>query len=53
MAILLLCTVGPILGYIASLVAMYFYPMTRKDEIEMEKKLDSMTADINDADLNI
>ena len=53
MAILLLCTVGPILGYIASLVAMYFYPMTRKDEIEMEKKLDSMTADINDAELNI
>ena len=53
MAILLLCTVGPILGYIASLVAMYFYPMTRKHEIEMEKKLDSMTADINDADLNI
>lgn len=53
MAILLLCTVGPILGYIASLVAMYFYPMTRKDEIEMEKKLDSLTADVNDADLNI
>ena len=53
MAILLLCTVGPILGYIASLVAMYFYPMSRKDEIEMEKKLDSLTADVNDADLNI
>ena len=41
-AILLLITVLPILGYIASLISMYFYPMTRKGEIKMQEELDAL-----------
>lgn len=52
-AILLLCTVLPIAGYLASLVAMYFYPLTRKGELEMEEQLDKLTTGVSDADLNI
>ena len=52
-AILLLCTVGPILGYVASVIAMYFYPLTRNGEIEMQKKLDAAPVAVNDNELNI
>lgn len=52
-AILLLCTILPILGYLASLIAMYFYPLTRKGEIEMQKKLDALQVKTIDSDLNI
>jgi hypothetical protein len=41
-AILLLCTIGPIVGYLCSLIAMYFYPLTRKGEIEMQEKHNKM-----------
>ncbi|MBD3949832.1 MFS transporter [Tuanshanicoccus lijuaniae] len=40
-AILLLCTVLPIIGYVCSLVSMYFYPMNRKDEVELERYMDN------------
>lgn len=52
-AILLLCTVGPILGYIASVVAMYFYPLTRKGEVEMQEKLNQAAGIVTDDALNI
>jgi len=52
-AILLLCTVLPIAGYLASLVAMYFYPLTRKGEMEMEEQLNKLTSSVSDADLQI
>ena len=42
-AILLLCTVGPIIAYVFSIAAMYFYPLTRKGEVEMQEKLDKMS----------
>lgn len=42
-AILLLCTVGPIIAYVFSILAMYFYPLTRKGEVEMQEKLDKMS----------
>ena len=42
-AILLLCTVGPIIAYVLSIAAMYFYPLTRKGEVEMQEKLDKMS----------
>ena len=50
-AILLLCTVGPILGYVASIVAMYFYPLSRKGEVEMQEKLDEMAISNSEDDL--
>lgn len=52
-AILLLCTVVPILGYIASVAAMYFYPLSRKGEIEMQKALDKAAGMVADNELNI
>ncbi len=52
-AILLLCTVGPILGYIASVIAMYFYPLSRKGEVEMQEKLDKAAGLVTDSELNI
>ncbi len=52
-AILLLCTLGPILGYVASVIAMYFYPLNRKGEIEMQKKLDEREAQSAGEGLNI
>lgn len=52
-AILLMCTILPIAGYVASLVAMYFYPLNRKGEQEMEEKLNAMSSVVSDADLNI
>ena len=50
-AILLLCTIGPIIGYIASIIAMYFYPLSRKGEIEMQEKLDQMSIQNSESDL--
>lgn len=41
--LLLLCTVGPIIAYVFSIAAMYFYPLTRKGEVEMQEKLDKMS----------
>lgn len=52
-AILLLCTIGPILGYVASLLAMYFYPLTRKGEVEMQEKLDAAAIVNSEDDLNL
>lgn len=52
-AILLLCTIGPILGYVASVIAMYFYPLSRNGEIEMQKQLDAAAGVVNDNELNI
>ncbi|MDQ0222592.1 MFS transporter [Streptococcus moroccensis] len=40
MAILLICTVLPIIGYVCSLIALKFYPLTRGDEIELQKYMD-------------
>ena len=48
-----MCTILPIAGYVASLVAMYFYPLNRKGEQEMEEKLNAMGSVVSDADLNI
>lgn len=50
-AILLLCTVGPIIGYIFSVIAMYFYPLSRKGELEMQDKLDSLSIKNSEDDL--
>ena len=50
-AILLLITIVPIIGYLASLVAMYFYPLTRKGEVEMEKKLEKLSIKNSEDDL--
>lgn len=54
-AILLLCTVVPILGYIASVIAMKFYPISRKGELEMQKEMDEIRHGqlATDVDLNI
>ncbi len=52
-AILLLCTLGPILGYVASVIAMYFYPLTRKGEIEMQEKLDARELEDSNQKINI
>lgn len=53
-AILLLCTVGPILGYVASLAAMKYYPISRRGELKMQEILDSHAAELVGAeDLNI
>lgn len=38
-AILYLMTLVPIAAYICSLIGMYFYPISRKDEMDMEEKL--------------
>lgn len=38
-AFLLMMTLIPIIGYVCSLVGMWFYPMSRKDEIEMQEAL--------------
>lgn len=51
-AILLLCTLGPILGYVASVIAMWFYPLDRKGEAEMQKALDG-AGSVSDTELNI
>ncbi len=50
-AILLLCTVGPIIGYVCSIIAMYFYPLSRKGEVEMQEKLDQMSIQNSEDDL--
>lgn len=50
-AILLLCTVGPIIGYIFSVIAMYFYPLSRRGELEMQEKLDSLSIKNSEDDL--
>lgn len=38
-AILYLMTLVPIAAYIFSLIGMWFYPLNRKDEIEMQEKI--------------
>ncbi len=38
-AILYLLTIVPIVAYIFSLIGMWIYPISRKDEIEMEQKM--------------
>jgi Na+/melibiose symporter-like transporter len=38
-AILYLMTLVPIVAYICSLIGMWWYPISRKDELEMEEKL--------------
>lgn len=38
-AILYLMTLVPIVAYIFSLIGMYFYPLTRQGELEMEEKM--------------
>lgn len=38
-AILYLMTLVPIVAYILSLIGMYFYPLTKKGELEMEEKM--------------
>lgn len=50
-AILLLCTIGPIIGYVCSIIAMYFYPLSRKGEVEMQEKLDQMSIQNSEDDL--
>lgn len=50
-AILLLCTIGPIIGYVCSIIAMYFYPLSRKGEVEMQEKLDQMSIKNSEDDL--
>lgn len=52
-SILLLCTVGPILGYVASIIAMYFYPLSRQGEVEMQKTLDKAVGLVTDNELTI
>lgn len=52
-AILLLCTVVPILGYVCSVIAMYFYPLSRKGEIQMQEELDRMSIKNSEDDLTI
>lgn len=52
-AILLLCTVGPIIGYVASVIAMYFYPLNRAGEVKMQEELDAADIKKMNADLNI
>ncbi len=52
-AILLLCTIGPIIGYVASVIAMYFYPLNRAGEVKMQEELDAADIKKMDADLNI
>lgn len=44
MAILMLVTVVPIIGYICSLISMKFYPLDRKGEIEMQEKMNELNA---------
>lgn len=51
-AILFLCTIGPILGYVASVIAMKFYPLDRKGELEMQKYLDA-AGGVDDTAINI
>ena len=41
------------LGYIASVIAMKFYPLDRKGEIKMQEELDAIAVKASDADLNI
>lgn len=41
-AILYLMTIVPIVAYIFSLIGMYFYPLTRQGEIDMEAKLSEL-----------
>jgi sugar (glycoside-pentoside-hexuronide) transporter len=43
-AILMFMTVLPIAGFVCSLVAMIFYPISRKDEVEMEDKMRKIRA---------
>ena len=52
-AILLLCTIGPIIGYVASVIAMYFYPLNRAGEVKMQEELDAADIKKMNADLNI
>jgi sugar (glycoside-pentoside-hexuronide) transporter len=47
-AILYLLTIVPIVAYIFSLIGMYFYPLTRQGELDMEAKITEMhTAKMN------
>lgn len=56
-AILLLCTVVPIIGYACSVIAMKFYPISRQGEIKMQQEMDAIRDGSQDmaidADLNI
>lgn len=38
-AILYLMTLVPIAAYVCSLIGMYFYPLTKKEELEMEQQI--------------
>ncbi len=51
--ILLLCTVVPIAGYLASVIAMYFYPLNKAGEVKMQEELDAADIKKTEADLNI
>lgn len=42
MAILLLMTIVPIIGYICSIVAMKFYPLSPQQEVELEEKMNNL-----------
>ena len=45
-AILLLCTITPIVGYIFSLIGMYFYPLDRKGEEKMQEELNRLDQEV-------
>lgn len=53
LAILLMCTLVPIAGYIFSLIAMYYYPISLKGEAKMQELLDNNDNQAYDVDLNI
>jgi GPH family glycoside/pentoside/hexuronide:cation symporter len=44
---------GPILGYVASVIAMYFYPLSRQGEVEMQEQLNALDISTSEDDLNI
>ena len=43
-AILYLITLAPLVAYIATVIAMYFYPMDRKGEIKLQEKMEGIRA---------
>ena len=56
MAAVIICFISvfagyALVGYLCSLIAMYFYPLTRKGEIEMQEKLDKMDIKNSEDDL--
>lgn len=49
-AILYLLTIVPIVAYIFSLIGMYFYPLTRQGELDMEAKITEKHTAVNSAE---